>query len=112
LLVAGGALAQDAPLPERRLSLQADTDLPGGDLGPIFDTTLQACVQACLGNQDCRALTYNQRSRACFPKGGDAGAPAAFAGAVSGHVTTPSAEARLRTESRAAAAPFVGAEDR
>ncbi|KGJ09369.1 alpha-2-macroglobulin [Paracoccus versutus] len=113
LLIAGGALAQDdAPLPERRLSLQADTDLPGGDLGPIFDTTLQACVQACLGNDDCRALTYNQRSRACFPKGGDAGAPSAFAGAISGHVATASAEARLRAESRAAAAPFVSAQDR
>lgn len=113
LLIAGGALAQDdAPLPERRLSLQADTDLPGGDLGPIFDTTLQACVQACLGNDDCRALTYNQRSRACFPKGGDAGAPSAFAGAISGHVATASAETRLRAESRAAAAPFVSAQDR
>ncbi len=112
LFIAGTAMAQDAPLPERRLSLQADTDLPGGDLGPIFDTTLQACVQACVGNADCRALTYNERARACFPKGEAAGTPAAFAGAISGHVLTPSAEVRLRAESRMAAAPFIAAQDR
>ncbi|UFS65675.1 alpha-2-macroglobulin family protein [Paracoccus denitrificans] len=111
LLVTGAALAQDAPLPERRLSLQADTDLPGGDLGPIFDTTLQACVQACLGNDDCRALTYNQRSRACFPKGEGTGTATAFAGALSGHVVATTAEERLRAESRAKAAPFVAAQD-
>jgi len=112
LLIGGtGALAQDAPLPERRLSLQADTDLPGGDLGPVFDTTLQACVQACLGNDDCRALTYNQRSRACFPKGEGAGAAAPFAGALSGHVVASTAEERLRAESRAGAAPFLAAQD-
>ncbi|KRW95791.1 alpha-2-macroglobulin family protein [Paracoccus sp. MKU1] len=111
LLVTGAALAQDAPLPERRLSLQADTDLPGGDLGPIFDTTLRACVQACLGNADCRALTYNQRSRACFPKGEGTGAATAFAGALSGHVVAATAEERLRAEARAAAAPFIGTQD-
>lgn len=114
-LVAAGAIpaqtrAQDAPLPERRLSLQADTDLPGGDLGPVFDTTLQACVQTCLGDAACTALTYNERARACFPKGEGAGAPAAFAGAVSGHVLAAPPETRLRAQSRAAAAAFVPAD--
>lgn len=112
LLLAGTAHAQDdAPLPERRLSLQADTDLPGGDLGPIFDTTLQACVQACLGNDACTALTYNERARACFPKGEGTGAAAGFAGALSGHVVVATAEERLRAESRAGAAPVIGAQD-
>ncbi len=114
LLLAGTAGAQTEtgtpPLPERRLSLQADTDLPGGDLGPIFDTTLQACVQACLGNDACTALTYNERSRACFPKGEGTGAAAAFAGALSGHVVASTAEERLRAEARQAAAPFLDAQ--
>ncbi len=83
LLIAGTAIADDGPLPERRLSLMANTDMPGGDLAQIFDTTLQACIQACTGNAECRTLTYNQRSRACFPKG-EAGAPTPFEGAVSG----------------------------
>ncbi|WP_323716211.1 alpha-2-macroglobulin family protein [Paracoccus aminovorans] len=110
LLLVGTAHAQDAPLPERRLSLQADTDMPGGDLGPLFDTTLQACVQACLGNAACTALTYNERARACFPKGEGTGAAAGFVGALSGHVVTATAEERLRAESRAGAAPFLDAQ--
>ncbi|PZP18144.1 MAG: hypothetical protein DI613_23175, partial [Kocuria rhizophila] len=64
----------ESPLPERRVVLQADMDLPGGDLAPIFQTTADACVQLCLANPDCQALTYNARSRACFPKAA-AGAP-------------------------------------
>lgn len=103
--------AQDGPLPAKRIQLQADTDMPGGDLGQIFDTTLQACIQACLGDAQCTALTYNQNARACFPKGEGAGAPAAFAGALSGRVVATSAEIRLRAESRAAAAPFIAAPD-
>ena len=39
---------QNGPLPPARIQLAPDTDLPGGDLGRIFDTTLQACIQACL----------------------------------------------------------------
>ncbi|SMG36324.1 alpha-2-macroglobulin family protein [Paracoccus sp. J56] len=111
LIVSGSAWAQDWQIPDRRLSLQPDTDLPGGDLGPIFDTTLQACVQACLANADCRALTYNERAGACFPKGADTGAPTAFVGAISGRVVATSAEERLRAESRSAAAPFIAATD-
>lgn len=111
LLLVGNAAAQEAPVPERRLSLQADTDLPGGDLGPIFDTTLQACVQACIGNDVCTALTYNERARACFPKGDGTGAAAGFAGAISGHVVALTAEQRLAAQARAAAAPFLAPQD-
>lgn len=110
LLIAGTAIADDGPLPERRLSLMANTDMPGGDLAQIFDTTLQACIQACTGNAECRTLTYNQRSRACFPKG-EAGAPTPFEGAVSGYVVSPSADQIARAKRRAAAAPFVTLED-
>ena len=110
LLIAGTAIADDGPLPERRLSLMANTDMPGGDLAQIFDTTLQACIQACTGNAECRTLTYNQRSRACFPKG-EAGAPTPFEGAVSGYVVSPSAEEIARANRRASAAPFLTLDD-
>ena len=110
LLITGTAMAEDGPIPERRVSLRADIDMPGGDLAQIFDTTLQACMQACLGNAECKALTYNARSRACFPKG-DAGAPAPFADAVSGYVVTPTPDRIARAKARAAAAPFLKPED-
>ncbi|KGJ05341.1 hypothetical protein SAMN04487972_10645 [Paracoccus halophilus] len=110
IVIAGPAGAQESPIPERRVTLRADTDMPGGDLARIFDTTLQACIQACLGNADCQAVTYNQRSRACFPKG-DAGAPAAFQGAVSGYVVSAAPERIRRATDRAGAAPFIGADD-
>ncbi len=110
IMLAGPASAQDAPLPERRLTLRADTDMPGGDLAQIFDTTLQACIQACLGNDQCQALTYNERSRACFPKG-DAGTPAPFQGAVSGFVVPAPAERIQRAADRAKAAPFITSAD-
>lgn len=94
----------ESPLPERRVVLQADMDLPGGDLAPIFQTTADACVQLCLANPDCQALTYNARSRACFPKAA-AGAPVPFVGAQSGQVlaTDPAALAAVaaRTEGTA-----------
>ena len=108
IMLAGPASAQDAPLPERRLTLRADTDMPGGDLAQIFDTTLQACIQACAGNAECKALTYNERARACFPKG-DAGAPAPFAGAVSGYAVAPTPERIARAIARAAAATVPAA---
>ncbi|WP_347267841.1 alpha-2-macroglobulin family protein [Paracoccus sp. (in: a-proteobacteria)] len=106
-LLAGPAPAQDGPIPERRLQLLADSDRPGGDLERIFDTTLQACIQACLANADCRALTYNQRARACFPKGADAGQAQAFAGALSGKVVAAAPAALRLARSRAAALPFL-----
>lgn len=106
-LLATPLQAQDALIPEKRLTLMAGTDLPGGDLQNIFDTTLQACIQACLGDDQCRALTYNERARACFPKSDGAGQPTVFDGAVSGRISVISSEQRLRAQVRAAAAPFL-----
>lgn len=86
VLVVQPAAADQALIPERRAVLMADTDLPGGDLGKIFDSSLQACVQSCAADAKCVSLTYNQRARACFPKSASAGEPAAFAGALSGRI--------------------------
>ncbi len=89
--------------PQTRLPLQDGFDLPGGDLGPIFNINQAACVQACLTNEACTALTYNAASRACFPKA-DPGDPTPFAGALSGEVirTDPITAARARDRAETA----------
>ena len=89
--------------PTARLPLQDGFDLPGGDLGPIFNINQAACVQACLSNDACTALTYNAASRACFPKA-DPDDPIPFGGALSGEVirTDPITAARARDRAEAA----------
>ena len=103
------AAGPDAPalLPPRRLTLAADTDLPGGDIGRALDVTFQTCARACLQNPDCKALTYNQRQRACFPKGDGAGVPTPFAGAISARLMPADPAVLARAQARAAAAPFI-----
>ena len=92
----------ETTLPERRIVVQQDTDLPGGDLTSIFETTQEACVQQCLATPGCTALTYNSRARSCFPKS-EPGAPLAFAGAVSGYVLDGDPTAEARAAARVAA---------
>ena len=96
-------------IPPRRAVMVADTDLPGGDLAQLFDITLDACIEACLRNEACDALTYNQRSRACFPKGGNPVAQP-FMGALSAHVARAGAAA-LTARTRAEAVDFIRPED-
>jgi hypothetical protein len=86
LACVGPSLAQDL-IPERRLVLTDNTDLPGGDLQSIFDTTLEACERACLTNPSCNAFTFNTLKGACFPKSGP-GTATPFNGALSGFVLT------------------------
>lgn len=107
------AEAQMTLLPDRRIEPANGFDLPGGDLGPVFDTTLQACVQSCLNLESCEALTFNQSARACFPKSAAAGEPVPFPGALSGWVATTPDDAKQRAASRAtAAAAFISESDR
>ena len=77
------ARAQDF-IPETRFVISQDTDLPGGDIASIFDTTLDACQRACASNTACEAFTFNQRNGSCFTKS-NAGDPSGFANAVSGY---------------------------
>src|SRR5689334_17611160 len=76
---------------DRWIQQSPNTDLPGFDYQVDKNVTLKACEAACIGDDLCRAYTYNSKTKWCFLKG-DAGTPAPFNGATSGTVTlTPSA---------------------
>ncbi|MDO5705705.1 MAG: alpha-2-macroglobulin family protein [Paracoccus sp. (in: a-proteobacteria)] len=103
LTLGAGPVAAETAIPAKRVVLQADTDLPGGDLGPVFNTSQAACVQVCLADDACTALTYNANARACFPKAGTLSA-AYFAGAQSGHVVQTDPALIARAQARLVAA--------
>lgn len=98
-------LAQDL-VPQKRLVLSQDIDLPGGDIGSAFDTTLEACERACIANTSCEAFTFNTRNGSCFLKAG-AGEPAPYAGAFSGFVLAADAGASDRAKLRRGELAFV-----
>ncbi|MCT8158802.1 alpha-2-macroglobulin family protein [Pseudoruegeria sp. SHC-113] len=98
------------PIPERRLITERDVDLPGGDIGSYFDTTFESCQAACFADPSCTALTFNSRSASCFPKS-NPGAPAAYAGAISGRVAVTEGATLRRAEARAAQLDFLRPED-
>ncbi len=111
LAPAPDALAQQSPLiPERRLVLSQDVDLPGGDLASIFDTTLDACERACLSNTACTAFTFNVAANACFTKAGP-GAPESFSPAWSGFVYQVDPGAQDLAQSRLADLNFLASWD-
>ncbi len=105
LSVSGPVLGQDL-IPDRRLAISQDTDLPGGDLASIFNTTSEACQRACLTNSACTAFTFNTRNGACFAKAAP-GPAEVFAGAISGFVIEGDATAEGRAKVRLAEMPFV-----
>ena len=91
----------DSPVPEKRLSLVRDVDLPGGDIQSIFDTTLRACETACLSLDNCVAFTFNTRSNSCFPKA-SVGEEATYEGAFSGYVLRTDSGVLANAEAREA----------
>jgi len=106
---AAPALAQTSAetlVPERRLVLSQDADLPGGDIATFLDTTLEACERACLSNSRCTAFTFNTRNNSCFSKT-DPGEPAFFQGAYSGYVITAPAGVETRAKARRAELSFL-----
>ncbi len=104
--------AQDQPLiPERRFVLSENTDMPGGDIQSIFDTTIDACERACLANAQCQAFTFNGRNGSCFPKSA-VGQGAPYAGAYSGRAVA--ADPRILADAAGRAAEisaFIGSYD-
>ena len=101
----GAAVAQDL-IPAKRLALTENSDLPGGDLASIFDTTLEACETACLSNKQCQAFTFNTKNGSCFPKGA-AGEGTYFEGAYSGYVIRAEKGAQGRAKARRGELAFL-----
>ncbi|MDP1578043.1 MAG: PAN domain-containing protein, partial [Cypionkella sp.] len=99
------AAAQDL-IPAKRLVLSENTDMPGGDIASIFDTTLEACQRACLTNKLCKAFTFNTSNGSCFPKS-KVGETAAFDGAYSGTVLEAEKGAEDRAKARRSDLNFV-----
>ena len=98
--------ATETLLPERRVILTRDADLPGGDITKIFDTTLEGCERACLADSRCVAFTFNSRNGACFPKSA-AGDAAFYQGALSGQLVALAPKVRGAAADRRAELSFL-----
>ncbi|WP_435140365.1 alpha-2-macroglobulin family protein [Pseudopelagicola sp. nBUS_19] len=102
--------AQQSYVPDRRIVISRDVDFYGADLQNLFDTTYEACVQACLTDNACAAFTFNSRSNACFPKRAVI-ETAPYEGATSGEVYVTASSVKILAERRAGDLNFIsGAE--
>ena len=100
----------DGWLPDRRLVITRDQDFAGRDIQQIFDTTYQACRNACQADANCVAFTFNTRSNACFPKSMlDGMTP--YAGAISAEVFNYSSSVITEAEARGARLDFLSERD-
>ncbi|WP_103258599.1 alpha-2-macroglobulin family protein [Tabrizicola aquatica] len=96
--ISGWVSAQEL-IPERRVVVTQDQDLPGGDIGSVFDTTIEACERACLTNARCTAYVFNTRNGSCFVKNSP-GEGTFFAGAFSAYVIEADAGIRAAAAER------------
>ena len=87
-LAAPMAQAQDDVL--RRLIITQDADYAGYDYLTLRDVDQLACEAACLGDNQCRAFTYNVEAGWCFLKS-DFGALTLLPDAVAGRVVVGTA---------------------
>jgi uncharacterized protein YfaS (alpha-2-macroglobulin family) len=104
------AQAQEPLIPERWVVVSPNTDFYGADLTPMFDTSYEACIKACLANNACQAFTYNNEKNACFPKTG-VDQRDAFEGATSAEVYTSRPDIRRAATTRRAELNFIGEGD-
>ena len=86
-------------IPERRVVVTQDQDLPGGDIASVYDTTIEACERAALTNPRATAYVFNTVNGSCFIKNSpDAGQ--FFAGAYSAYVIEAEAGVRQAAKAR------------
>lgn len=76
--------AQDAT---RRIETQENSDYFGFDLRTVQNIGLEDCKAICLGDNRCKAFTYNVKAQWCFLKS-DYNKINDFAGAIAGRVVT------------------------
>ncbi len=103
--LSGQAQAQDL-IPDRRVVVTQDQDLPGGDIASVFDTTIEACERAALTNPRATAFVYNTRNGSCFVKNGP-GEGVFFQGAFSAFVVEGDADIRAQAAKRRAEIAFL-----
>lgn len=106
ILSFGGPAFTQTLIPPKHLVLTENTDLAGGDISTIFDTTLEACERACLANAQCEAFTFNTQNGSCFGKSGEVTA-SEYAGAYSGRVIAANPGAEDLAKMRRDEIPFV-----
>ena len=109
VMFAATASAQSI-VPDRVVRPVPNTDFPGNDLQSIFDTTYEACRNACMADLKCNGLTFNQKSNACFLKS-ELGEGAYFEGAYSARVTNNDPKTIQRANERMADLTFLSSSD-
>lgn len=84
-------LASPLAAAERRIETTVDGDYLGFDLRTVKNVSQDQCETACIGDNQCRAFTYNVKARWCFLKS-DHGQLNTFAGAVAGKIVEVAAQ--------------------
>ncbi|MFB2553827.1 alpha-2-macroglobulin family protein [Ensifer soli] len=90
----------------REAVISENGDYFGFDLRTQQNLSLEECSAACVGNEACKAFTYNPKVRWCFLKS-DFNQLNTFPGAVAGKIVTVEEEADIGA---APALPFVSAQ--
>ncbi|MHA7773448.1 alpha-2-macroglobulin family protein [Roseibium sp. M-1] len=78
-------LVSAAGAQDKRIVTVDDADFFGGDYRTVKGVDIEGCKTACLGDNQCRAFTFNTSAGWCFLKT-DFGELQSFAGAVAGRV--------------------------
>ncbi len=91
LLIFTLALASPLAAAERRVEIVQDGDYLGFDLRTVKNVSQAQCESACVGDNQCRAFTYNAKAQWCFLKS-DHGQLSTFSGAVAGKIVEIAAE--------------------
>jgi uncharacterized protein YfaS (alpha-2-macroglobulin family) len=85
LLVAVVLLAGPVNAEGRRMIISKGADYFGGDYRTLKKVPLDECKKVCLGDEKCKAFTYNRKAHWCFLKS-SVGELKTFAGATAGRV--------------------------
>lgn len=91
LLFSSLVLALPLSAAERRIETTADGDYSGFDLRTVKNVSQGQCETACIGDNQCRAFTYNVKAKWCFLKS-DHAQLNPFIGAVAGKIVEVAAE--------------------
>ena len=88
------AFAPPLTAEERRIEVTPDGDYFGFDLRTVQNVSQEQCEAACIGDQACKAFTYNIKARWCFLKS-DFNRLNTFPGAVAGRIVEVAVEPDL-----------------